>query len=223
MSVSIGFIHKDEVVSIYLPVLSAAVYSVKRFSGIEEVLQHSKIQDILIIGIDYGGENSGIELCEIYREDRRFKNALLIILSEKSDAFIRVAALEAGADYYLVLPVNKRVFAAQVNAWANRLQRNADDDNLVIKLNDLEIDLVNYVVRVKGREQELPRKEFAILELLASKPGKVFTRDEIKDTVWSNAKDVRDRTIDVHIRKLRERIGDAHIRTIRGVGYKVSL
>jgi two-component system alkaline phosphatase synthesis response regulator PhoP len=147
-----------------------------------------------------------------------FKNTLITFLTARDEDYSQIAGLESGADDYITKPIKPKVFISRVNALMRRL----DDGTLVnnIKVANIEIDKEKYKVIQNGKDINLPRKEFELLCLLASKPGRVFKREEILNKVWGNDTIVGDRTIDVHIRKLREKIGEELFKTIKGIGYK---
>lgn len=171
-------------------------------------------------------EINGIELCEQLRNNEETADTLIIILTARGEDYSQIAGLEAGADDYLVKPINYKVLISRVNALLRRkfvINKSVEDNKSGSKiiLGDLLIDREKYLVKDNNRTINLPRKEFELLALLASNPGKVFTRSEIYDTIWGDTI-VGDRTIDVHILKLREKLGSRHIKTIKGVGYKFS-
>jgi two-component system, OmpR family, alkaline phosphatase synthesis response regulator PhoP len=186
----------------------------------KEFKPHLILLDVMMPGIN------GIELCEQFRKNEETADTLIIILTARGEDYSQIAGLEAGADDYLVKPINYKVLISRVNALLRRkFVINKTSEALLsgkqIKLGDLLIDREKYLVKDNSRTINLPRKEFELLALLASNPGKVFTRSEIYDTIWGDTI-VGDRTIDVHILKLREKLGARHIKTIKGVGYKFS-
>ena len=145
---------------------------------------------------------------------------MITFLTARSEDYSQVAGFEAGADDYITKPIKPKVLISKVKALLRRFKENSEADK-VIELGDLVINREEYKI-VKGeKEMVLPRKEFELLSLLASRPGKVFKRDDILDSVWGNDVVVGGRTIDVHIRKLREKIGDDTFKTVKGVGYKL--
>ena len=160
----------------------------------------------------------GIETCERLRMDKRFENTVILFLSARGEDYSQVAAFESGADDYVTKPIKPRIFNSKVKAMLRRFLKDDVGDSLV--LGDIEINVEEYKVIQKGDEITLPRKEFELLYLLASKPGKVFKRLKIMESVWGSDVVVGDRTIDVHIRKLREKLGDDYFKTVKGVGYK---
>lgn len=158
----------------------------------------------------------GIETCERLRIDKRFKDTLIIFLSARGEDYSQVAAFESGADDYVTKPIKPRILNSKVKAMLRRFV----DKEANIVIGDLLINAEEYTVFKDDKEISLPRKEFELLYLLASKPGKVFKRIKIMEAVWGSDVVVGDRTIDVHIRKLREKIGDDFLKTVKGVGYK---
>ena len=165
-------------------------------------------------------EMDGIETCMQVREDKELKNTLVALLTARSEDYSQIAGFESGADDYITKPIKPRVLVSRIKA----LLRRKEVKNTTEKVSDeLSIDLEKYVAIIKGEEKLLPKKEFELLALLFSKPGKVFTREVILNKVWGDDIVVGDRTIDVHIRKLREKIGDSYIKTVKGVGYKLKL
>ena len=165
-------------------------------------------------------EMDGIETCMQIREDINLKNTLVALLTARSEDYSQIAGFESGADDYITKPIKPRVLVSRIKA----LLRRKEVKNTTEKVSDeLSIDIEKYVAIVKGEEKLLPKKEFELLALLFSKPGKVFTREVILNKVWGDDIVVGDRTIDVHIRKLREKIGDSYIKTVKGVGYKLKL
>ena len=159
----------------------------------------------------------GIETCERLRLDSRYKNTLIIFLTARSEDYSQIAALDVGADDYITKPVKPRVFISKIKSL---LRRKLEPNDSILKYGDLSIYPEEYKVILSGKEIILPKKEFELLLLLASKPKKIFKREKIMSTVWGYDVVVGDRTIDVHIRKLREKIGEKYFKTIKGVGYK---
>jgi two-component system alkaline phosphatase synthesis response regulator PhoP len=175
-------------------------------------LPHLIILDVMMPVMD------GIETCERLRMDKRFENTVILFLSARGEDYSQVAAFESGADDYVTKPIKPRIFNSKVKAMLRRFLKDDVGDSLVH--GDMEINVEEYKVIQKGDEITLPRKEFELLYLLASKPGKVFKRLKIMESVWGSDVVVGDRTIDVHIRKLREKLGDDYFKTVKGVGYK---
>lgn len=164
-------------------------------------------------------EMDGIEVCQKLREKPDFSKTLITFLTARNEDYSQVAGFDAGADDYIAKPIKPKVFVSKIRALLRRLENQVDqkwvNENLPIK-----IDTDQYAVIKDDETIQLPKKEFELLSLLLSKPGKVFTRDVIMNDVWGIDSFVGDRTIDVHIRKLREKIGSDYIKTIKGVGYK---
>jgi two-component system alkaline phosphatase synthesis response regulator PhoP len=141
-----------------------------------------------------------------------------VVFSDRREHYVEIAALKQGADDFLVKPVNKRVFASRLEAW----MRWHKADNGIrghLSSGNLFLDNERFLAVVKGREIALQRKEFEIMSLLFSQPGKVYSRPELKSNLWTDSQNVRDRTIDVHIRNLRGKLGAHYIKTYKGVGY----
>ena len=164
-------------------------------------------------------EMDGIEACEELRKNKNLQNLIIIFLSARGEDFSQVAGLEAGADDYITKPIKPKVLISKIKAILRRL-KNPDEKNPLIVVGELTINIEEYSVIYNEKEILLPRKEFKLLSLLASKPKKVFEREKIMEKVWGSEVIVGDRTIDVHIRKLREKFGSQHFKTIKGVGYK---
>ncbi len=184
----------------------------------EEEIPELIILDVMMPEMD------GIETCEELKRIPSLKNSIIAFLTARGEDYSQIAGFDAGADDYITKPVKPKVLISRVKALLKRYR--AEDtvseqtEGSTIKIGDLTIDRERYLVINSGDELILPKKEFELLVLLASKPEKVFTRDEIYNAVWGDNIIVGDRTIDVHIRKLREKIGQDHIKTIKGVGYK---
>lgn len=179
----------------------------------KKVIPHLVILDIMMPGID------GIETCIEMRKIGALKSTLIAFLTARSEDFSQIAGLDAGGDDYISKPIKPRVLMSRVNALLRRSPEPPDRESRIL-LGDIIIDREKYIILKKGKEINLPRKEFELLELLASKPDKVFTREQIFEEVWGNDVIVGDRTIDVHIRRIREKLESDNIKTIKGVGYK---
>ncbi|MES1181303.1 MAG: response regulator transcription factor [Flavobacterium sp.] len=164
-------------------------------------------------------EMDGMETCRELREDQQFENLLIAFLTARNEDYSQIAGFDAGADDYISKPIKPRVLVSRVKALLRR-QNVPSGDPVQISSNGIVIDKDRYVVFKEGQELSLPKKEFELLALLSSQPGRVFTRENILANVWGNDVIVGDRTIDVHIRKLREKLGDDYFKTIKGVGYK---
>lgn len=175
-------------------------------------LPHLVLLDVMMPGID------GIEVCRELRAAPGLDDVIIAFLTARSEDYSHIAGFDAGADDYINKPIKPRVLISRIKAL---LRRTANEKgNEAIDMGGLRIDRESYLVIKDGKEINLPRKEFELISLLASKPGKVFAREEILNRVWGDEVVVGDRTIDVHIRKLREKIGEDFIRTVKGVGYK---
>ncbi|MEO6038684.1 MAG: response regulator transcription factor [Saprospiraceae bacterium] len=165
-------------------------------------------------------ELDGVETCRILRSRKEFVDTPIAFLTARDEDYSQITALDVGGDDYITKPIKPRVLISRITALLRRASRHSDDDQEVIALHDLIIDKQKVLVFRGETAIELPRKEFEILWLLASKPGRVFTREEIFDKIWGSDVIVGNRTIDVHIRKLRERLGEVYIKTMKGIGYK---
>lgn len=163
----------------------------------------------------------GIETCKHLRNIPEFKETLIVFLTALGDEQSEIKGLNIGADDYIVKPIKPRLLVSRVNALIRRLGQGRSTG--MVTVGDIVIDRESYLVKQNGKEITLPRKEFELMTLLASKPGKVFHREEILSKVWGQDIIVGDRTIDVHIRKLRQKFGDNHISTVKGVGYKFEI
>lgn len=163
----------------------------------------------------------GVEVCRQLRARPDFDKTLIAFLTAREEDYSQIAALDVGGDDYITKPIRPRVFLSRIKALLRRSDRQGEEEeSQVIKIGDLAIDLERISVEKDGQTIELAKKEFELLYLLVSKPGKVFSREEIFNKVWGTDVIVGNRTIDVHIRKLREKIGDHYIKTIKGIGYK---
>ena len=188
-------------------------------NGKEAVAKAKKIIPDLIIMDVMMPEMDGMEACENIRKFPELSNVLITFLTARSEDYSQVAGFDAGADDYIAKPIKPKVLVSKVKALLRRLKEKEQNSD-TLNVGGIEINREEYKI-VKGNvEIVLPRKEFELFYLLASKPGKVFKRDEILDRVWGNEVVVGGRTIDVHIRKLREKIGEELFKTIKGVGYK---
>lgn len=165
-------------------------------------------------------EMDGIEACETIRKMPDLEHTIITFLTARSEDYSQLAGFDAGADDYIAKPIKPKVLISKVKALLRRLKEKEEKGD-ILNVHGIEINREEYKIVKDGSEIVLPRKEFELFYLLASKPGKVFTREEILDKVWGNEVIVGGRTIDVHIRKLREKIGDDFFKTIKGVGYKI--
>ena len=199
--------------------ISAEDYQVKRAKNGIEALAKAKDWNPHLILLDVMmPEMDGIETCEKLRKNPNLSESVIVFLTARSEDYSQVAGLEAGADDYITKPIKPKVLLSKIKAILRRLK--AESSKNYFEIGDLTVNREEYNVIYKGQELNLPRKEFELLSLLASKPQRVFEREEILDKVWGREVVVGGRTIDVHIRKLREKIGDKHFKTIKGVGYK---
>ena len=179
-----------------------------------EILPNLIIMDVMMPKMD------GIETCEKIRSQDEFNDTLIMFLTARGEDYSHVAAYEAGADDYITKPVKPKILVSKVKGLLRRFKKKTSDEISEIIIDNIKIDREKYRVYISNETLELPRKEFELLYLLASKPDKVFKREKIMELVWGTEVLVGDRTIDVHIRKLREKIGDKYFKTIKGVGYK---
>ena len=187
--------------------------------GVELAKKHKPnlvLLDVMMPGMD------GIETCDIMRSIPELKNVIIAFLTARGEDYSQVAGFEAGADDYITKPIKPKVLLSRLKALLRRQGGGSSTGSSEVSLEQgrLVIDTEKYQVIYDGNVLDLPRKEFELISLLSSKPGKVFPREEIMDRIWGNDVVVGGRTIDVHIRKIREKIGDKSIKTIKGVGYK---
>jgi two-component system alkaline phosphatase synthesis response regulator PhoP len=161
----------------------------------------------------------GIEACQIIRKDLNISQPIIAFLTSRAEDYAQIAGFEAGADDYISKPVRPRLLMAKIESLLKRLNTKGGIDTEKLVQPSLLIDREKFMVVCEGKSLILPKKEFELLELLASRPGKVYNREQILAIVWGNETIVGERTIDVHIRKLREKLGDDYIRTVKGVGY----
>ncbi len=201
--------------------LQAEGYEVITAKNGDEAIEKSKKHqpDLIILDIMMPGKN-GIEVCNILRMQPAFKDTLIVFLSALSDEGTEIRGLETGADDYLTKPISPKILLSKINALFRRINKEESD---IVHIGDLIIDREKYIINFKGTDIILARKEFELLALLASKPGKVFLRNEILNQVWGTEVIVGDRTIDVHIRKIRQKLNLDCITTVKGVGYKFEL
>jgi two-component system alkaline phosphatase synthesis response regulator PhoP len=179
-----------------------------------------ELPDLILLDIMMP-EMDGVETCRQLRSKKSFDDTPVAFLTARDEDFSQIAALDVGGDDYITKPIKPRVLMSRINALLRRSNRVSEEEaSKTISLHDLVIDRDKVLVFKKDQTIELPRKEFEILWLLASKPGRVFTREEIFDKIWGADVIVGNRTIDVHIRKLREHIGEEYIKTMKGIGYK---
>ncbi len=189
-------------------------------NGQEAVAEAKKsLPDLIVLDIMMP-KMDGIEACRIMRTMPEFKNTFMVFLTARSEEYSEIAGFNVGADDYIAKPIKPRALVSRINAI---LRRNAPAEDLTenkLEIGDLVIDREAYLVYQKDVKVVLAKKEFELLYLLASKPGKVYTREVILKNIWEDSVVVTNRTIDVHIRKLREKLGDDVVATVKGVGYK---
>ena len=191
-------------------VLSAA-------NGVEALEIAARFKPELILLDVMMPHKDGIQTCIELRANREFDNTIVIFLTALADEASEIRGLEAGADDYISKPIKPKLLMSRVHSAFRRI---AKGDTTILSFKDLEINREKFLVIHKEQEVKLPRKEFELFSLLASKPGRVFLRNEILNTVWGNEVIVGDRTIDVHVRKIRQKLNADYIQTIKGVGYK---
>jgi len=190
-------------------------------NGLEAVEKASSFRPDLIVLDVMMPQLDGIEACRKIRENPELSNTFIMFLTARNEEYSEIAGFDAGGDDYVFKPIKPRALLSRVNAIMKRKNAQQESDVAeVLNHGDLEVNPNEYLVKLGDKSMTLPRKEFDLLYLLASKPGKVFTREKILRKVWGTDVFVVDRTIDVHIRKIREKIGDTKIETIKGVGYK---
>jgi two-component system alkaline phosphatase synthesis response regulator PhoP len=176
--------------------------------------------DLIILDIMMP-KKSGIEVCRILRSQPEFKDTLIVFLTALNDELSHVKGLEYGADDFISKPISPKIMVSKVNAFFRRLQKTGEQ--VAMELGELRIVPDEYMVYYQGNPISLAKKEFELLSYLASKPGRVFLRNEILNQIWGSEVIVGDRTIDVHIRKIRQKLGIDCIATVKGVGYKFEL
>lgn len=189
-------------------------------NGQEGVALAKKVLPDLIILDVMMPKMDGIEACRIMRTMPEFKNTFMVFLTARSEEYSEIAGFNVGADDYIAKPIKPRALISRINAILRRNAQNEEEVENKLVISDLVIDRDAYLVYRKGEKTVLAKKEFELLYLLASKPGKVYTRDVILKSIWEDSVVVTNRTIDVHIRKLREKLGDTYVTTVKGVGYK---
>lgn len=188
-------------------------------NGVEAIAQAKKHSPHLILLDIMMPEMDGIEACRIIRSFPEFNETFIVFLTARSEEYSEVSGFNVGADDYIVKPIKPRILMSRINALLRRNKQEEEQEEK-LSVSDIIIDREAFLV-FRGEEKfVLAKKEFELLYLLASKPGKVFNRDQILKAVWDDSVIVTNRTVDVHIRKLREKLGNAYIGTIKGVGYK---
>ncbi|MFC5193912.1 MULTISPECIES: response regulator transcription factor [Bizionia] len=188
-------------------------------NGLKAVKLAKKVRPHLIIMDVMMPEMDGIEACELLRKEPDLKETIITFLTARGEDYSQVAGFDAGADDYITKPIKPKVLISKVKSLLRRFKEDTPTE-AIVEIGNLVINREEYKIVLNDEELILPRKEFELLSLLASKPGKVFKREDILDKVWGNEVVVGGRTIDVHIRKLREKIGDDSFKTVKGVGYK---
>ncbi|MHA3786960.1 response regulator transcription factor [Flavobacterium hauense] len=196
--------------------VSTAVNGKEAVAKAKKELPHLIIIDVMMPEMD------GMEAVENIRKIPELSNVIITFLTARSEDYSQVAGFDAGADDYIAKPIKPKLLVSKVKALLRRLKDDEAKED-VLRVGTIEINREEYKIVMEDKEIVLPRKEFELFYLLASKPGKVFKREEILDKVWGNEVVVGGRTIDVHIRKLREKIGDDLFKTIKGVGYKLEI
>ncbi|MHB1147806.1 MAG: response regulator transcription factor [Lutibacter sp.] len=194
------------------------IYTAK--NGVEAVESAKKHEPHLIILDIMMPEMDGIEACEKIRATKGLENVLITFFTARSEDYSQMAGFDVGADDYITKPIKPKVLISKIKALLRRVDDVSTTETEKTTIGAFIIDREEYVIVKNGEKLSLPRKEFELFALLASKPGKVFKRDDILNQVWGNEVVVGGRTIDVHIRKLREKLGDDNFKTIKGVGYK---
>ncbi|WP_257669133.1 response regulator transcription factor [Parapedobacter tibetensis] len=189
-------------------------------NGQEAVSTAKKIMPDLIILDVMMPKMDGIEACRIMRAMPEFKSTFMVFLTARSEEYSEIAGFNVGADDYIAKPIKPRALLSRINAILRRNAQNEELPSEKLEISDLVVDREAFLVFKNGEKIVLAKKEFELLYLLASKPGKVYTREVILKNIWEDSVVVTNRTIDVHIRKLREKIGENYVSTVKGVGYK---
>jgi two-component system alkaline phosphatase synthesis response regulator PhoP len=192
-------------------------------NGQEGITVAKKVHPDLIILDIMMPKMDGIEACRLMRAIPEFKSTFMVFLTARSEEYSEIAGFNVGADDYIAKPIKPRALVSRINAI---LRRNSSTDEVSdnkVEIGDLVIDREAYLVYQAGKKVVLAKKEFELLYLLASRPGKVYTRESILKNIWEDSVVVTNRTIDVHIRKLREKLGETYVATVKGVGYKFEL
>ena len=192
-------------------------------NGIEAIELAKKVNPHLILLDVMMPEMDGIEACEKIRGIEGLEDVIIAFFTARGEDYSQVAGFDAGADDYITKPVKPKVLVSKVKSLLRRLKRGQAEIENIVTIGNIIINRDEYFVQRDNDRISLPRKEFELLALLASKPGKVFKRENILESVWGNDVVVGGRTIDVHIRKLREKIGDNYFKTVKGVGYKFNV
>lgn len=208
-----------EIISYNLGKEGYEIYTAK--DGNEAIERAKLLHPELIILDIMMPRKTGVEVCQILRSQPIFQDTLIIFLTALNDEASQIRGLETGADDYISKPISPKVLVSRVNAIFRRSNPNDSGKNIVV--GNVTIDPVKFLVTIDGQDVILAKKEFELLYLLASRPGRVFLRNEILSQVWGNDVIVGDRTIDVHIRKVRQKLGVDCITTVKGVGYKFEI
>lgn len=195
-------------------------YEIFTASNGKEAIKQAKahLPDLILMDVMMP-DMDGIETCREIRDMEPLKDVVVAFLTARNEDYSQIAGFEVGADDYINKPIKPRVLISRIKALLRRTG-SVEDKKMQVSVGGIDINRERYLVTKEGIDITLPKKEFELLDLLASKPGKVFTRDQILDKVWGGDVVVGDRTIDVHIRKLREKLGDSYIKTVKGIGYK---
>lgn len=196
-------------------------YQVYTASNGQEAVSTAKktMPDLIILDVMMP-KMDGIEACRIMRAMPEFKSTFMVFLTARSEEYSEIAGFNVGADDYIAKPIKPRALLSRINAILRRNAQNEEPPEEKLEIADLVIDREAFLVFKNGEKIVLAKKEFELLYLLASKPGKVYTREVILKNIWEDSVVVTNRTIDVHIRKLREKIGENYVTTVKGVGYK---
>lgn len=192
-------------------------------NGQDGITMARKVNPDLIILDIMMPKMDGIEACRLMRAIPEFKNTFMVFLTARSEEYSEIAGFNVGADDYIAKPIKPRALVSRINAILRRNVSSEDVSENKVEIGDLVIDREAYLVYQGGSKVVLAKKEFELLYLLASKPGKVYTRESILKNIWEDSVVVTNRTIDVHIRKLREKLGENYVSTVKGVGYKFEL
>jgi len=199
-------------------------YQVYTASNGQQAVTEAKkvIPDLIILDIMMP-KMDGIEACRMMRAMPEFKNTFMVFLTARSEEYSEIAGFNVGADDYIAKPIKPRALISRINAILRRNVQSEETIDSKLEIGDLVIDREAFLVYQSGNKVILAKKEFELLYLLASKPGKVYTREAILKNIWEDSVVVTNRTIDVHIRKLREKLGDTYVTTVKGVGYKFEI
>ncbi len=197
-------------------------YRVSSASNGEEAIKQCENNQFDLVVLDVMmPKKDGIEACREIREIVGYEHTIIIFLTARGEEYSEIAGFDAGADDYITKPIKPRAFLTRVKSLLKRNERSSSDTS--INIGDLNVNPDSYIIEKGGQKFQLPKKEFKLVELLASSPGKVFTRDQVLSRIWGRDLIVGDRTVDVHIRKIRKKLGNNLIRTIKGVGYKLEI